>query len=47
MILPPIDIMVFKKSKCFAVSMFDERIFPYSPQGGIQVFQRALALATT
>ena len=31
------------KSDCFAVSMFDERVFPYSPQGGIQLFQRALS----
>ena len=23
--------------------MFDERVFPYSPQGGIQVFRRALS----
>ena len=27
--------------------MFDERVFPYSPPGGIQVFRKALALATT
>ena len=29
----------FEKSNCFAVSMFDERVFPYSPPGGIQVFR--------
>ena len=37
----------FEKSNCFAVSMFDERVFPYAPPGGIQVFRKALALATT
>ena len=35
------------KSDCFAVSMFDERVFPYVPPGGIQVFRKALVLATT
>ena len=30
---------VFEKSKCFAVSMFDERVFPYSPQGGFRYFK--------
>ena len=28
-----------EKSNCFAVSMFDERTFPYLPQGGIQMFR--------
>ena len=37
----------FEKSICFAVSMFDERVFPYVPPGGIQVFRKALVLATT
>ena len=27
------------KSDCFAVSMFDERVFPYSPQGGFRYFK--------
>ena len=30
---------VFEKSKCFAVSMFDERVFPYSPRGGIRMLR--------
>ena len=29
----------FEKSICFAVSMFDERVFPYSPQGGFRYFK--------
>ena len=37
----------FEKSNCFAVSMFDERVFPYVPPSGIQVFRKALVLATT
>jgi hypothetical protein len=27
-----------EKSDCFAVSMFDECVFPYAPPGGDQVF---------
>lgn len=31
-----------EKSDCFAVSMFDERVFPYSPPGGSRCFERHL-----
>ena len=35
----------FKKSNCFATLIFDKRILPYSPRGGIQMFREALAPA--
>ena len=37
----------FEKTNCFAALMFDERILPYSPQGGNQGFREALAPAGT
>jgi hypothetical protein len=37
----------FEKSNCFAALMFDKRILPYSPRGGIQMFREALAPAGT
>ena len=37
----------FKKSNCFAALIFDKRILPYSPRGGIQMFREALAPAGT
>ena len=33
------SLTVCGKSDCFAVSMFDERVFPYSPQGGFRYFK--------
>ena len=35
----------FEKSICFAALIFDKRILPYSPRGGIQMFRKALAPA--
>ena len=37
----------FEKSICFAALIFDKRILPYSPRGGIQMFRKALAPAGT
>ena len=37
----------FEKSNCFATLIFDKRILPYSPRGGIQMFREALAPAGT
>ena len=37
----------FEKSNCFAALIFDKRILPYSPRGGIQMFRKALAPAGT
>jgi len=37
----------FEKSDCFAALIFDKRILPYSPQGGNQMFRKALAPAGT
>ena len=37
----------FKKSNCFATLIFDKRLLPYSPRGGIQMFRKALAPAGT
>ena len=37
----------FEKSNCFAALIFDKRILPYSPRGGIQMFREALAPAGT
>ena len=37
----------FEKSNCFAALIFDKRILPYSLQGGIQMFRKALAPAGT
>ena len=37
----------FEKTNCFATLIFDKRILPYSPQGGIQMFREALAPAGT
>ena len=37
----------FEKSICFAALIFDKRILPYSPRGGIQMFREALAPAGT
>ena len=38
---------ISKRSNCFAALMFDERILPYSPRGGNQMFRKALAPAGT
>ena len=35
------------KNLCFAALIFDKRILPYSPQGGNQMFRKALAPAGT
>ena len=43
-VLPLTD---FEKSNCFAALIFDKRILPYSPRGGIQMFRKALAPAGT
>ena len=37
----------FEQSNCFAALIFEKRILPYSPRGGIQMFREALAPAGT